>query len=606
MSNNKKIKYYNYSVDPSEIKNNPNFPICPICTDPLLYSNPVQWRGSISLFCCDECYRHIKLNIPSTDFCVGVCYVSDSFVSAPFSLINRKPTIPKVTMSETSYSYFDIDNATSGRVSVQVPSNIISDEIWTVNMPVYVVVEGEEYVISPVYSDINSAYVSDTDSSNTVGINNSLYYEEGRFVIKRAYTGCPKCKKISDVTKELGVVNVLTTIFGYTSKFISKITRDDYCINTHMLSVGIYGGDQSVDSATYLGSNYEKICRFSLDSPARYLYRFGPARMQAVIVQPLYNDCIYIDDNRRIHELSSSIEEYDKHCNTCNRSRESSKCTDIVTCVKCGNGFWTDKHNNVICKLCQSGTQSHTFNVMSVLKTKRLSRKKIPMTIPMGVELEICTDYRPYLIKSIISEHDGNFVFKWDGSIDMDRGVEVVSSPMLYKEHMESKGWGLLFSGKFCKLVKSNACGMHVHVPRSAMQGSAIPLDAYTLQKMMYSYENRPFMEHIASRPASNQYAPFDGGNYRAGRRYTGLNFHTGSNKTVEYRIFKSPVDFEGMKTNLQFVDAFTSFVRNISSIKKSYSYFPDSFKENGFFDFVQENTEFYPSLASRVQVHLA
>ena len=189
----------------------------------------------------------------------------------------------------------------------------------------------------------------------------------------------------------------------------------------------------------------------------------------------------------------------------------------------------------------------------------------------------------------------------------------MISAPLLYKEHKQAEGWKAIFSEE-SHLEPDIRCGMHVHVPKSAFPAPFLrsrkefdfsqynaydPARLTYLHKCFYSRLNRFFIQRIAERDPSNPYAPFDSIHYRGGPRYTGLNLNTHSGKTVEFRIFQSPNRFEKFLANLQLVDAFTSFFRNMDKEKQGLDWEMQSasFFSNGFYDFIIKNARHYDLL---------
>lgn len=591
------------------------FPVCPICYKESrpLGAIATKYRPSIGLYACKDCFTFIENNMTIRDFLIGVCSISGILVSAPFSIISRKPVMDIFRQKlDMKWPVIDIHNGLEKDIDVTFDTFDVIDTLWTINLPVTIIYADLEFLISSFESRFNCEFYIKRYGSllASVSMDSHLYFEGGRYVLRSYEVVCSSCgsEKVGK-SKNEEIVHCLTTKLKTEYGFLLENLTYDAPSNFFLSKTGL-GNHQDMGDIRKGDSYYSKRCYFSPENikNIKSLARYNNNSLSIYSLNPDFLKYAVFRTNEGSFTLANNDVFLEKStCPICQRSRKTSDRKVKKICVTCHKDYWTDKDSSKICKVCNANTQSHNFDVMLVLKTKSLSRRLKPHSVPLGVELEIYSGSSPKEIKDFISEEDTRFVFKWDGSIDMQRGVEIVSSPLLYQEHIEAKGWDIVFSPE-SKLMPSSKCGMHVHVPKASMVGEKICIPSKAIQDILYSPDNRKYVEFLSGRPANNIYAPFDGAHYRDGARYTGLNFLTHSKKTVEYRIFRSPITFYEFKRNLQFVDAFTTFIRTFSTSKHmkwveedpSRYFYVDrlfDFKVNGFFDFVDENRVFYPSL---------
>ena len=601
MENNYEI-YCDLPSDTLDIKNK-TFPFCPICHVVGDVGNYTIFREDIGLFCCSSCHRYIYTTMNINDFYLGNCSVTGFRVSAPFSLLVKKIYRNEAVL-KSPQSYFDILELDFKNTIIGVPSTQNVDYMWTINLPIYIVEDEYEFILSPISCIDGNVYtVADLRMPykplNSYNRNIDLQYKDGRFILRKNTKMCEYCHKyeVDSERKEIGRLPDIR----YGSNSFSRLSDAERTYSDALYMLGITNNNQILEKSSINGHFYMKIHKFTGNIPEHILYRYDRYGITRNYINNDLLDYVYLSSDYTPLKHIKDIEKLESNiCKLCINSRDSSNRDKEIACRLCGVMFWSDKLSNRVCKSCQSTTHRYNFNVMSVFSAKRLSRLKKPHSIPMGVELEVLIKENVEIFKNRISECDSDFVFKWDGTIDMSSGVEIVTAPLKYEEHLLSKGWDIIFNEY--TLCKSSKCGQHVHVPRSAIGSHVEPGH---VQHVLYSESNRYFMERIAGRGSNNQYAPFDGRSYRRGRKYTGLNFTTKGNKTMEYRIFQSPTRFEVLLRNLQFVDSFTSFIRSFSTVTKggrlSEYFYKPGFKELGYYSYVQDNNKYYPELSEVV-----
>lgn len=187
---------------------------------------------------------------------------------------------------------------------------------------------------------------------------------------------------------------------------------------------------------------------------------------------------------------------------------------------------------------------------------------------------------------------------KMDGSLD--DGFEIVShplSPAFVREHKKeivgALNW-LVRQG--VRSYRTETCGMHVHVSRSAFSGSF-----HLFKFMEFMYRNKAFVLTVSQREEENlqRWAAIGVPPKEVIRkakvkfndhaeRYTAINLE--NTNTVEVRIFRGTLKPESFFKNLEFVEALVEFTRNNGAAGAKT---PEQFV-----DWVKKRARRYPSLA--------
>lgn len=182
-----------------------------------------------------------------------------------------------------------------------------------------------------------------------------------------------------------------------------------------------------------------------------------------------------------------------------------------------------------------------------------------------GVELEFT--HSEYSLRELYEcTHMG--VFKYDSSVD----GEFVTLPYSYQEMVTKLE---LRSSSFNKLLSANGSykvGMHVHVSRKALTLQQIKnLDTLLNPS---SEEGQDYWCRVAGRDIkSYHYCSIQPNPFNRYGRYLMLNL---SNKaTVEFRMFKSPINVGQVIDNLKVVSSLVEFAKNSANLQEFMHMYP-------------------------------
>ena len=210
---------------------------------------------------------------------------------------------------------------------------------------------------------------------------------------------------------------------------------------------------------------------------------------------------------------------------------------------------------------------------------------------------------RSDVIKSIAQSSFGDCcVIKSDGSLNYERGMELVTVPATLKMHQT---WlDTIFPAEIVSsLSTSGRCGMHVHVGKRHFT----KLSLGKLIAFINLPENREFITGISGRELGSYCSPWNlkekapvacldkqGDKILSGETSIGPRgaINLGKKSTVEYRIFASPNNFTRLKVNLQFVDASVRFVRETSI---------QNIKARDFIQWLGSRINTYPDLVQHI-----
>jgi hypothetical protein len=180
-------------------------------------------------------------------------------------------------------------------------------------------------------------------------------------------------------------------------------------------------------------------------------------------------------------------------------------------------------------------------------------------------------------------------VAKHDGSLEDDRGFELVSCPATLEVHR--KRLGRFFSNLPSGIVSWNTsgrCGFHVHASRAAISQLTIG----KLLVFVNSPDNEALIVGIAGRDANDFCAikekKLTDGIRQDLNRYQALN--TSPSKTIEFRIFRGSLLGERIIRNLEFVDCLIRFCRQCGNAELTV---------NSFGRYVRDHRKGYPALFS-------
>jgi hypothetical protein len=247
---------------------------------------------------------------------------------------------------------------------------------------------------------------------------------------------------------------------------------------------------------------------------------------------------------------------------------------DIDTCSNCGNETVTELMIDKVCHHCLDASyklHNYSTRVENMLKFK--ATRVRPNTVYLGCELEYETENRNRAQLGVGKLMHGHALMKTDGSIR--NGFEIVTCPATLDIHLD------IFKKFYDNIPKdlkiANNVGMHVHVSRK-------PLSQLTIGKLtefLNRLDNKSFIHHIAGR-IDNNYARmnsdrtiiFPRKNRHGGDRYNALNLN--NEKTIEVRLFATPMNYKEFASRLQFVQALVDYcspAQSNESLKKQTHY---------------------------------
>jgi hypothetical protein len=195
-----------------------------------------------------------------------------------------------------------------------------------------------------------------------------------------------------------------------------------------------------------------------------------------------------------------------------------------------------------------------------------------PNTVYLGCELEYETHNKSRAQLAVGKLMHGHALMKSDGSIR--NGFEIVTCPATLDIHLDVFKKFYDNIPKDLKIEKN--VGMHVHVSRK-------PLSQLTIGKMtefLNRFDNKEFIHHIAGR-IDNNYARMNSDRTitfarknRHHDRYNALNLN--NEKTIEVRLFATPMNYKEFASRLQFVQALVDYcspAQSNESLKKQTHY---------------------------------
>ena len=247
---------------------------------------------------------------------------------------------------------------------------------------------------------------------------------------------------------------------------------------------------------------------------------------------------------------------------------------DIVECRECEHETVSDLTVDGVCTNCLDQSfkiHNYSTRVEGMLKFK--ATRVRPNTVYLGCELEFETNNRDRAQIGVGKLMHGHALMKSDGSIR--NGFEIVTCPATLDIHLD------IFKKFYDNIppdlkVEKNV-GMHVHVSRK-------PLSQLTIGKLtefLNRFDNKEFIHHISGR-IDNQYARMNSDrtitflrkNRHGGDRYNALNLL--NEKTIEVRLFATPMNYKEFAMRLQFVQALVDYcspAQSNESLKKQTHY---------------------------------
>lgn len=205
----------------------------------------------------------------------------------------------------------------------------------------------------------------------------------------------------------------------------------------------------------------------------------------------------------------------------------------------------------------------------------------------LGVELELetLTKKAEEILTKTLGEH---CIFKRDGSVD--KGVEICSAPATLDVH--KKEFKAFFLDTNHGLEVKPNCGLHIHVDRSKIGQTHLA----KILMFMNNPKNNTKIEKLSGRKA-NEYCKREDYSWSSlvnnsrNNKYSRVNHSP--EKTIEFRLFASTLDYTIFSRSLEFVQAvidYTSSGEHSCSIKESITWKP-------FVSYIQQKHQFYPVL---------
>jgi hypothetical protein len=224
----------------------------------------------------------------------------------------------------------------------------------------------------------------------------------------------------------------------------------------------------------------------------------------------------------------------------------------------------------------------------------------------LGIELEV-ENVKDADMGDILEGLPHDIYAKEDSSIN--HGCEFVSHPMTWeylKAHPETWGYVLDLKREGFKSYKTDTCGMHIHLSKSAFG----TLHLYKFLTLFYGGRaNREFIYKVSRRTRDRleDWATLEGSNNaRGGRKYTAKNKmdedgqrHCAVNMTnphtIEIRIFRGTLGKKGFWANVEFCVAAWAYTKQCALPKVTISAFKD---------WVTNNKKEYPHFAEFLRTH--
>lgn len=206
-----------------------------------------------------------------------------------------------------------------------------------------------------------------------------------------------------------------------------------------------------------------------------------------------------------------------------------------------------------------------------------------------GVEVEMNArkgTHRGHLA-AIAKAH--GFLAEHDSSLDSVRGVEIIAPPYSFEGTVKDDGPWMKFleaiNGKADGFRAGNDYGMHVSINRLHMSR------LHSAKLVVFIHNNQSMCEIVAGRRGNQwqQYRQKTFGAASVGEGEKKEAIAIRSYSRLEMRIFRSQVNPECFKRNIEFVDSCLEFSRN-ASVKQ--------LTEGNYKDYLKKNRNTYPRIA--------
>ena len=292
----------------------------------------------------------------------------------------------------------------------------------------------------------------------------------------------------------------------------------------------------------------------------------------------LFTICVICNKEKELEKTKKGIEGKD-YCENCYNLTFS-------TCDKCGDLFFktrlkfNPRRNLYYCVDCFE-EEKIIKNYTYMPRKLNFNKNKWDNDLMMGVELEVqCMDSENKAedLKEFLTQEKlySNFYFKEDGSLRDNNnnkiGFEIVTHPFsLQHAHKNMKFKYILKWLKDNKFVSywGGKCGLHVHLSKNFFSSKEIKK-----MRIFHSINYEKVYTFSKRGSSGNQFChaeSFSKQNYfnknqsQSGRHYC-LNTDTGK-PTVELRIFRGTLNFDRFLATLQYCDAISHFIKDVSVV---------------------------------------
>jgi len=248
-----------------------------------------------------------------------------------------------------------------------------------------------------------------------------------------------------------------------------------------------------------------------------------------------------------------------------NDCRESICARCVESYGNCGNCDCIVRLSDTESGECASCADRASADVIPDYHSQARPWRNFSSSAPLfGVELEICAKSESNCAEiREIAENAGMLVER-DGSLDGDRGLEIVGSPMSLDENL--RAWVALAS-QLRRLASGwdagSGYGMHISINRLAMTR------LHQGKLLCFINNSRELCEKVAGRKQTS-WAQFHRKIVRQGMDDTSGKYEAlalRSYKRMECRIFRSTLAEKGIRRNLEFVAAAVEFSK-IASLR--------------------------------------
>lgn len=244
-----------------------------------------------------------------------------------------------------------------------------------------------------------------------------------------------------------------------------------------------------------------------------------------------------------------------------------------------------ETHFGVVCdKALDGDLYRYNDNPLLHLKPDEIAKKQ--KTADMyGVELEAYApnDCRGDKVCEIYAAVGRSVMVKYDGSLSEDRGLEIVTIPLSFKE--QKNLWKKLFDRvRGLTSWRHGTCGIHVHIGTYGLT----ELEKSKILVFVNRASNGAFLTELAGRDVSRAAQWCRQKNYRKfmrASRYDCRHYDAAAlakgGKTIEVRIWRGNASYHGVIRAVEFCDALKTFVRENSVKDLNWRKFVQWFLKN-------------------------